>query len=63
MSTLVDAAGKPIATMTKDGRCPRCNAGKDRRRPNAGFGELHDVCGNCGYDFEEYTLGGLTDGR
>lgn len=36
--------------------CPRCHAGAEKRVLSAGFGEPHDVCGVCGYDFDERTL-------
>ena len=41
----------------RDARCPRCQAGPDRRRASAGFGVPHPVCGRCGYEFldEEWT--------
>lgn len=52
---LVDATGRP-ARKPADGKCPRCHAAKDRRVLSGGFGEPHDVCGVCGYEFEERTL-------
>lgn len=53
---------QPLITLTdppdlpKDDTCPRCSAPPERRRLSAGFGEPHDVCGRCGYDFPERTL-------
>ncbi len=38
-----------------DTRCPRCGAGKEKRVTCATFGGTHDMCGNCGHDFEENT--------
>lgn len=35
--------------------CPQCQAPKDRRVRSSGFGAPHDVCGKCGYEFEEWT--------
>lgn len=52
---LTDAEDKPLESADKE--CPGCGAGPDRRRPSGGFGALHDVCGECGHDFEEYTCG------
>lgn len=46
----------PADERPKDTRCPRCSAKTDRRVLSAGFGEPHDVCGRCGYDFPERTL-------
>jgi uncharacterized protein (DUF983 family) len=48
----VDATGRP-AKVSSD--CPRCGAGKDKRVPSAGFGEPHDVCRACGYEWETLT--------
>lgn len=42
--------------LPRDEHCPRCKAGPERRRLSAGFGEPHDVCGKCGYEFAERTL-------
>lgn len=42
--------------LPKDTSCPRCQAPADRRVLSAGFGDPHDVCGRCGYDFKERTL-------
>lgn len=42
--------------LPKDTACPRCQAPADRRVLSAGFGDPHDVCGRCGYDFPERTL-------
>ena len=54
-SALVDPAGR--ALRTKDtGACPSCRANRDRRVLSGGFGEPHDVCGQCGHEFQERTL-------
>lgn len=52
---------KPVA---KDKRCPgtfpggrACGAGPDKRVPSSGFGRPHDVCRECGHEFEEFTSG------
>ena len=52
---ILDASGRP-ARQKVDTRCPRCYAPRERRVLSAGFGPVHDVCGQCGYDFEERTL-------
>ena len=52
--TVVLTDPKPLPVETT---CPRCHAAKDRRVPSGAFGALHDVCGQCGHDFEEWTLG------
>ena len=51
---LVDVRGKPIATDT---RCPQCKADAKKRVPSANFGtNRHDVCSQCGFEFEELTV-------
>jgi len=50
--TLTDPKPLPVET-----RCPVCRADQSKRVPSGAFGALHDVCGKCGYDFEEWTLG------
>lgn len=52
---LVDPTGRP-ARPVQDRSCPRCGADAGRRVLSAGFGEPHDVCGQCGFDFPERTL-------
>lgn len=52
---IVDASGKPARKAT-DTNCPKCKAPASRRVLSSGFGEPHDVCGQCGYEFEERTL-------
>ena len=42
--------------LPKDGRCPRCGAGKDKRVASGHFGAPHDVCRNCGHEFAELTV-------
>jgi uncharacterized protein (DUF983 family) len=54
-SVILDPSGRP-ARRAKDATCPKCGAGRDRRVLSAGFGAPHDVCGECGHDFEERTL-------
>lgn len=54
MSAIVLTDPKPLP---KDTNCPTCRASRDRRVPSSGFGEPHDVCGKCGHDFDEWTLG------
>jgi transposase-like protein len=49
--TLTDPKQLPPSTD-----CPRCAATNDRRVLSGGFGEPHDVCGQCGYEFQERTL-------
>lgn len=41
--------------LPKDTHCPRCRASADKRMLNTGFGNPHDVCSVCGYEFEERT--------
>lgn len=59
---IVNAHGKPARQA--DETCPGCQKpcprGDARARcASGGFGELHDVCRRCGYDFvDEYTLTG-----
>jgi transcription elongation factor Elf1 len=52
-SRIVSTEPKPLP---KDTKCPRCHAAASKRVLSAGFGNPHDVCGNCGHDFEERTL-------
>jgi uncharacterized protein (DUF983 family) len=47
---IVAPDGRP-ARKTKDDRCPRCRAGKDKRCPSSGFGQPIPVCIVCGYEF------------
>ena len=54
-AALVDGQGRP-ARQAQDPRCPRCRANRDKRVLSAGFGEPHDVCGQCGYEWQERTL-------
>lgn len=54
---LVDPQGRPI----KRGRqastaCPHCSAKADRRVLSAGFGDPHDVCGQCGHEWPDERL-------
>lgn len=51
---ILDADGQPARPASR--RCPVCGAGPDRRRRSGGFGAVHDVCGDCGYAFDERTV-------
>ena len=53
---ILDAHGQPARKATSTD-CPNCRAKRDKRVRSSGFGQPHDVCGKCGHDFEEYTLG------
>ena len=36
--------------------CPQCGANGDKRVESGGFGrQVRDVCGVCGYEFQEHT--------
>jgi len=50
-SPIVDPQGRPARMDQDDRRCQRCGAAPDQRIRSSGFGEWHDVCGSCGYDF------------
>jgi uncharacterized protein (DUF983 family) len=52
---ILDASGRPARTA-RSTDCPQCSAPASRRVLSGGFGAVHDVCGNCGHDFEERTL-------
>lgn len=54
-SVIVAPDGSPARSHVST-KCPRCRATDDKRVLSGGFGEPHDVCGVCGYDFEERTL-------
>jgi len=53
---LVDAHGRPAKAHVPT--CPRCGVESPKgdvtkRTRSSGFGgDIHDVCMNCGYDFE-----------
>ena len=51
---LVNAHGAPLRPKAP-AMCPSCGAGKDKRVASGGFGQVHDVCSQCGHDFEERT--------
>jgi hypothetical protein len=53
---IVDPQGRPARDRERPADCPRCGAPPKKRRLSGGFGELHDLCGVCGYDFPERTL-------
>jgi hypothetical protein len=50
---ILGADGRPLPP--RDRTCPRCKAGPERRRLSSGFGDPHDLCSQCGYEFEERT--------
>lgn len=58
----METAEQPRVVLTdpkplpKSAACPQCRAGKDRRVRSGGFGAFHDVCGQCGFEFEERTV-------
>jgi len=53
---LVNADGRPVRRAL-NAACPRCGAEPRRRVTSGGFGRgVHDVCGQCGYDFDELTV-------
>ena len=48
--------GQPVSSEVEEVKdCPQCGAGPDRRVPSGGFGKRHDVCGRCGFQFQEFT--------
>ena len=47
-SPIVDPQGQP-ARRHQDTSCPTCRS--TRRRLSGGFGPVHDLCADCGYDF------------
>lgn len=52
---ILDPSGRP-ARAPSSRICPRCGAGPERRVASGGFGGgVHDVCGACGYAFDEWT--------
>jgi ribosomal protein L37AE/L43A len=53
LSRLLDATGRPVRPSTD---CPRCGAEKSKRVASAGFGAPHDVCRECGYEWEGLTV-------
>jgi uncharacterized protein (DUF983 family) len=53
--TIVDPSGRP-ARKAQTTDCPGCGAPKTKRRLSSGFGEPHDICGECGHDFDERTI-------
>lgn len=55
MTPIVAPNGRPARTET--GECPVCRSPREKRVPSSGFGTQHDVCGACGYEFEEFTCG------
>ena len=52
---LVDASGKPIDLKAAKA-CPVCKC--VRRVRSGGFGKNFDLCGECGYRFDELTVQG-----
>lgn len=53
MPVLVGPDGHPMRAQAEAALCPRCGAGKDKRVPSSGFGEPHDVCRICGYEWKD----------
>ena len=49
---LVAPDGRP-ARLPADARCPRCGAGANERVLSAGFGEAHNICQRCAFEFQE----------
>lgn len=52
---IVDPSGRP-ARKSISTDCPACGAAKAKRRLSSGFGSPHDICGECGHDFDERTI-------
>jgi uncharacterized protein (DUF983 family) len=50
---ILNPSGKPARDAVSTA-CPRC--GSDKRVLSGGFGNPHDVCGNCGYEWAERTI-------
>lgn len=44
----------PPRLVGDEDTCPVCKAARESRVPS-GFGQSHDVCSKCGYEFEEDT--------
>lgn len=58
-SSILNASGQPARKA--DEMCPSCGKKSPRgdtraRTLSGGFGQVHDVCTNCGHDFDELTL-------
>lgn len=58
-SRIVDAHGRRPEKSIE--RCPRCHVecpkgDTVRRVRSGGFGQVHDCCVACGYEFEESTV-------
>jgi uncharacterized protein (DUF983 family) len=53
-AVIVDASGRPARAASA--ACPRCQAGRDKRVASGGFGRPHDVCGECGYEWQNLTV-------
>ena len=49
---IVAPDGRP-ARLPADAKCPRCGADADQRVPSAGFGEPHEICKACAFEFKE----------
>ena len=48
MSTIVLTDPKPLPV---DAKCPRCHADESKRVVVNGFGQPHEACSQCGYQF------------
>lgn len=49
---ILGPTGQP-ARLAPEAKCPRCGAGPDQRVPSGGFGEPHQVCRACAFEFEK----------
>jgi uncharacterized protein (DUF983 family) len=52
VSRILDASGRPSKPSSD---CPRCGADKSKRVASSGFGQPHDVCRECGHEWETST--------
>lgn len=59
---IVDPQGRPARREATEPLCPRClqaspKGDATKRTRSSGFGgDVHDVCVQCGYDFDELTV-------
>jgi len=55
-SPIIDpSTNRPARREARSTNCPRCRAGKDQR-VSTGYGEQHDVCRKCGYEWPDEHL-------
>lgn len=52
---ILGADGKPAPKVDRSA-CPGCGADRSKRVASGGFGEPHDVCRECGYEWQELTV-------